>query len=340
VAGRIESGIFRFWRVFPERDLVAAHWRSLGAVAGRVNLSFVRPSGRRRSIILATIFGSIMLAVAIGLNIGWVVINWRTGVMLVLGALLFAMLIAGVALNTIFLIREIRRNEQHDSFINAVTHELKTPVASIRLYLDTLQARELDPAKRQEFYSIMLADSDRLLGTIEQVLEAGRTGSAKKPTHKVDVDMGGLLRECVEVARLRHRLPEDAIACQVSSPAVVEGDPNELKAALSNLLDNAVKYSSGPVHVEAEVAADGPIVRVMVRDRGVGIPRQQLKQIFRRFYRIPDAITQRVKGTGLGLFIVNSIAKRHGGKVFAQSEGSGQGSTFTFELPAAGRGAR
>ncbi len=281
-----------------------------------------------------------MLAVAIGLNIGWVVINWRTGVMLVLGALLFAMLIAGVALNTIFLIREIRRNEQHDSFINAVTHELKTPVASIRLYLDTLRSRDVDPAKRAEFYAIMLADSDRLLGTIEQVLEAGRTGSARRPGHRVAVDMRDLLQECVELARIRHRLPEAAVEYCAVSPAVVEGDPNELKAALSNLLDNAIKYSGGEVHVRAEIETSGPMVRVLVRDHGIGIPRTELKQIFRRFYRIPDAITQRVKGTGLGLFIVNSIAKRHGGKVFAHSAGRGQGSTFTFELPAASPGAR
>lgn len=339
-AGRIESDILRFWRVFAAQAALGSLRRRLADALRRVNLSFVRPGGRRRSILLAAIFGCIMLAVTISLNIGWVVINWRTGVMMVLGALLFAMLMAGVALNTIFLIREIRRNEQHDSFINAVTHELKTPVASIRLYLDTLRSRELDAAKRQEFYAIMLADSDRLLNTIEQVLEAGRTGSARQPGHKVPVDLGELLRECVEVARLQHRLPENAVECRAAAPAVVQGDPNELKAALFNLLDNAIKYSAGNVHVRAEIETVGATVRVRVCDRGIGIPRAELKQIFRRFYRIPDTITQRVKGTGLGLFIVNSVAKRHGGRVYAQSEGRGQGSTFTMELPAATTGVR
>lgn len=284
-----------------------------------------------------TILGIALIALAVGLNIGWVVINWRTGLMLALGISLFAILIAGVALNTIFLIREIKRNEQHDAFINSVTHELKTPVASIRLYLETLRSRELDPAKRQEFYAIMLADSNRLLGTIEQVLQAGRTGSAKRLAHKSRIDVSELVAECIGIARTRHHLPEEAIGLTAAARAVVEGDADELKAAVSNLLDNAVKYSAGNVRVRASVVAAeaGAKVAVRVSDEGVGIPQPELKNVFKRFYRIPGAISQRVKGTGLGLFIVNSIARRHGGRVYAESAGAGHGSTFTLELPAA-----
>jgi signal transduction histidine kinase len=293
----------------------------------------VGPHGRRRSIIAVTVLGICMLVVAVTLNVGWVVLNWRTGLMLFLGILFFAMLIAGLALNTIFLIREIRRNEQHDSFINSVTHELKTPIASIRLYLETLQQREPDASKRQEFYDVMLADSDRLLATIEKVLEAGRAGSAKRVGHKAPVDMAELVSECAAVARTRHRLGEDAI--QVSAPvaAWVEGDNQELRAAISNLIENAVKYSGAEVRVRAEIARRDGFVTVRVSDEGAGIPPRELKHVFKRFYRIPGALSQRVKGTGLGLFIVSSIAKRHGGKVFAESEGSGRGSTFTLELP-------
>lgn len=294
------------------------------------------PSGRRRSIILVAIFGICMVAVAIGLNIGWIVINWRAGLMLVLGILLFAMLIAGVALNTIFLIREIRRNERHDSFINSVTHELKTPVASIRLYLETLKTREPEPGKRKEFYDVMLADTERLMGTIEQVLQAGRTGSAPRLTHKSPLDLASLVQDCVAVARLRHHLPEGALHLAAEPGSWVEGDPEELKAAVSNLLDNAIKYSSGSVRIRAEVSSahDGKVA-VRVRDEGVGIPDHEMKRIFKRFYRIPGTITQKVKGTGLGLFIVNAIAKRHGGRVYAESPGAGHGSTFTIELPIA-----
>src|SRR4051794_6607940 len=125
--------------------------------------------GRRKSIAFFIALGAVLIIVIVLLYIGNVLLNWRTGVLLFLGILLLAMIIAGVVLNTIFLVREIRRNEQHDAFINAVTHELKTPVASIRLYLQTLQTRDVDEAKRKEFYSVMLHDSDRLLSTIEQV---------------------------------------------------------------------------------------------------------------------------------------------------------------------------
>ena len=133
-------------------------------------------AGRRKSIAFFIALGVGLISVILLLYVGWVLLNWRTGILLFLGVLLLAMIISGVVLNTMFLVREIRRNEQHDAFINAVTHELKTPVASIRLYLETLQTRAVDEAKRKEFYRIMLEDSDRLLATIEQVLRTGRVG--------------------------------------------------------------------------------------------------------------------------------------------------------------------
>src|SRR2546426_4081253 len=134
-------------------------------------------AGRQKSIAFFISLGVGLISVILLLYIGWVLLDWRTGILLVLGVLLLAMIIAGVVLNTIFLVREIRRNEQHDAFINAVTHELKTPVASIRLYLQTLQTRPVEEARRKEFYRIMLEDSERLLSTIEQVLRTGRVGA-------------------------------------------------------------------------------------------------------------------------------------------------------------------
>ncbi len=135
------------------------------------------PGTTRKSLVFI-ILGACLVALAIALNVSWIVINWRAGVLLVLGIIFFLVIIGGLVLNTIFLVREVRRNEQHDAFINAVTHELKTPIASIRLYLETLQRRELPDDKRREFYGIMLADSDRLLDLIEQVLRAGRLAPA------------------------------------------------------------------------------------------------------------------------------------------------------------------
>jgi signal transduction histidine kinase len=287
-------------------------------------------TGRRKTIASFIVLGACLVALALTQYLGWV-LNWRTGVVLVLGVLFTLMIVAGIALNTIFLVREIRRNEQHDAFINAVTHELKTPVASIRLYLETLQTRELEESRRREFYSIMLSDSERLLATIEQVLRAGRLAKAR--LHHAPVDLTALLGECVDLARIRHRLSPDAVSLEPGAPpAVVLGDADELRAAVSNLLDNAVKYSGKDVSVTASLEmVDEGTVAVRVKDRGIGIPEPELKHIFKRFYRIPGA--GRIKGAGLGLFIVRSVAKRHGGRAFADSGGLGRGSTFTLQLP-------
>jgi two-component system, OmpR family, sensor histidine kinase SenX3 len=298
-------------------------------------------TGRRRSVIFFTVFGICLVAIAVALNVSWVVLNWRMGVMAVLGVIFFLLIIAGMVLNTIFLVREIRRNEQHDSFINAVTHELKTPVASIRLYLQTLQARDLDEAKRQEFYRVMLDDSDRLLHTIEQVLRAGSAGSGSQfhRRNRTPVDLGEILRESVALARTRFHLETDALRYDervVGGRPIVLGEPDELRAALWNLIDNAVKYSPGQVDIAVRLEeADGQRLAVRVSDRGVGISPEELKRIFRRFYRVPASVAMRAKGSGLGLFIVRSVAKRHGGRAYAESGGPGQGSTFTLLLPRA-----
>src|SRR5215472_645281 len=141
-------------------------------------------TGHRRSIAFFVALGVASISILLVLYIGYVLLNWRTGLLLVLGVLLVLMIICGIVLNTVFLVREIRRNEQHDAFINAVTHELKTPVASIRLYLETLQTRPVDEEKRKEFYRIMLDDSGRLLATVEQVLRAGRIGASGRRLNK------------------------------------------------------------------------------------------------------------------------------------------------------------
>jgi signal transduction histidine kinase len=294
--------------------------------------------GRRRSVAFFIVLGACLTAGAVALNVGWIIINWREAWLLILGVLAFTLIITGVVMNTIFLVREIRRNERHDAFINAVTHELKTPVASIRLYLQTLQTREIDAAKRQEFYGVMVEDTDRLLGTIEQVLRAGRVGARLRHARRVPVDLSRIVRDCLALARTRHHLPEDALSYREallngSSPRLL-GDEEELKAAVSNLVDNAVKYSGAEVRVAVELEQpEAAQARLRVHDQGVGIAAGELKRIFRRFYRSPGAIAVRVKGTGLGLFIVRSVIKRHGGKVFAESEGPGRGSTFTVQLP-------
>ena len=296
----------------------------------------LRSGGRRRSVAFFIVLGAGLVGGAVALNVGWVIVSWRQAGLLLLGILIFPVIITGVVLNTIFLVREIRRNEQHEAFINAVTHELKTPVASLKLYLQTLQNRQVDEGKRQEFYRTMLEDSDRLLGTIEQVLRVGQIGARVRHGHRRPVDFSALDPESLALARTLPRLPAQALTyrepAERATSKRVLGDEDELRAVVSNLVDNAIKYSGPEVKVAVELEQTDPsTIALRVRDKGIGISPLERKRIFKRFYRIPGA--SRVKGTGLGLFIVRSVVARHGGRVFVESDGVGQGSAFTVELP-------
>lgn len=295
----------------------------------------MRVARRTKAIAFFITFGACLLGVAIALNVTWIVKNYREVGALIVGIIFFAFIIAGIVLNTIFLVREIRRNEQQDSFLNAVTHELKTPIASIRLYLETLQKRELAESERRNFYRIMLDDTERLLGTVEQVLKAGEARHADAESHKEEVHFADLVRESVELACVRHHLTSDALrlGTEPAEDIIVLGNQEELRTAVANVINNAVKYSGAEKHIRVDLLTpDIDTVLLRVQDNGVGIPRSELGRIFRRFYRVQRSAST-VRGTGLGLFIVRSIARRHGGEVIADSAGEGRGSTFTIRLP-------
>lgn len=293
---------------------------------------------RRGAIAFFITLGVLLVGLAITLDVGWIVVSSeRTVAFLVLGIILFAALIAGVVLNTVFLVREISRNERQDAFLNAVTHELKTPIASIRLYLETLQRRPVEEAQRQDFYKIMLADSDRLLATVEQVLKAGQLGQRHRQQNRTAIDLVALLTDCIAVTLRRHHLPPDSIVLEpVDVHPHVIGLPEDLRTALLNLLDNAVKYSPEGVHVRCALAIDRATwVALTITDTGVGLPPDQFKRIFKRFYRVPGRPLSKIKGTGLGLFLVRTIARQHGGNATATSPGPGLGTTITLTLPLA-----
>jgi two-component system, OmpR family, sensor histidine kinase SenX3 len=295
----------------------------------------MRFAGRRKAAIFFIILGICLIALAVALNVGWILLNYQEIALLIFGIVFFALLITGLVLNTTFLVREIRRNEQHDAFLNAVTHELKTPIASIRLYLETLKSRDVSKEKREEFYNIMLTDSNRLLHTVEQVLEASRTREKDRILNITEINLGELLRESVDIIKSRYNLGDEVIVYHEKTEEIkVSGDASELQIVFINLLDNAIKYSKDEPEVSIRLRnPNEKAVEIRVKDNGVGLNGNELKRIFKRFYRVPNLSTQKTKGTGLGLNIVRTIIKNHGGRIYAESKGEGKGSTFVVRLP-------
>jgi len=280
--------------------------------------------------------GVVLTVLAITLNITWIHNNGRRFAIDLIGFLLFGILIAGVVLNTVFLVREIRRNERQDSFLNAVTHELKTPIASIRLYLDTLSRRPVDEAQRQKFYAIMRDDTDRLLGTVDTVLKAGELGQ-RKPSQRTRVELYPLVAECVAIVLSRHHLDPSAIQLAEVPGNVrlfVLANQDDIRTAVLNLLDNAVKYSPNGVQVQCRIGIERYTwVLLSITDNGLGMATRELDRIFKRFYRAASNDQVKIKGTGLGLFLVRTIARQHGGSIRAISEGTGKGTTMLLKLP-------
>jgi signal transduction histidine kinase len=295
--------------------------------------------------------GVTLILVAVALTVGWQILGqadplrvreWATlrWAVYFLGSLLSLLLIGGLVLIVLLLLREVRLNERQSNFISAVTHELKTPVASLKLYLDTLRMRDLPEGRREDFYRTMGQDLERLHATINNVLNAAMYAD-KPPVHPQPVDLARLVRRSIELTRTRHQLPPEAVRYEGPEKGlVVPGDPAALETAVLNLLDNAVKYSRDKVQVEVELAANGDgQAHLRVRDHGIGMSRAHLAFVFNRFYRIGAEVRRSRPGTGLGLFIVRAVVKGHKGTVSADSPGLDKGSVFTVTLPRAPRAA-
>jgi signal transduction histidine kinase len=300
---------------------------------------------KRRSIGLPLTIGIVLVGVAVALAVGWqilVVADLRpvaaglTGVhwvLLILGWLFFTLLIAGLLLICVWLVREMRLNQRQQDFLDGVTHEMKTPLASLRLFVDTLDRHRVSPERRQSFLEKMGEDLSRLERTVDQVLAAARAEGRARAPRLERVDVSGLLAGCVDEVRARHRLPDEAIQLEAPPVLPARGDREELGLVFRNLLENAVKYSPEPVEVAVAARAHGDgRVEVEIADRGIGIPAQELRKIFQRFYRAGRDVQRQVAGLGLGLFIVRQLVRRQGGSVVARSEGHGRGSRFVVTL--------
>ncbi|HME72670.1 MAG TPA: HAMP domain-containing sensor histidine kinase [Myxococcota bacterium] len=302
----------------------------------------------RRSIGFPLTIGIVLSLLAIALLVAWqilvvgnlrpvadglTVVHW---VLLILGTLFFALIIVGLGLLCAWLIREMRLNQRQQAFLDAVTHEMKTPLASLRLYLDTLVLHDPLPQERREFLARMREDVERLDRTVHQVLAAARAEERVRKAQLEWIELSPLLERCISEIRARHALSHEAVRLEASTNATVRGDPAELGLVFRNLLENAVKYSEPPVDVRVGVTLGiDERVHVEIVDRGIGIPRKELRKIFQRFYRAGRDVQRKAAGLGLGLFIVRNLVRRQGGRVVARSEGSGRGSRFVVSLRAA-----
>lgn len=287
--------------------------------------------------------GVSLIAVAVALTVGWHILGAEgeipkastlRWVVYFLGTVLFLLLIGGLSLMVVLLVREVRLNERQSNFVSAVTHELKTPVASLKLYIDTLRMRDLPDEKRRDFYGTMSQDLDRLNATINNVLNAAMY-TDKRVAEPRPLDLARVVRRALELTCTRHQLPRESFAYEGPETLRVMGDAGALETAVLNLFDNAVKYSRDhEVRVEVELTRDQDgQAHLRVRDHGIGMTRAHLRLIFNRFYRIGAEVRRSHTGTGLGLFIVRSVVKAHKGTVAAESPGLERGSVFTITLP-------
>ncbi len=287
---------------------------------------------------------SALVAIVVALTVGWEILVAREfrallhgftavhWVLVVVGAALFAGIIAASILQTVWLVREIRTGQRQRSFIDAVTHELYTPLASLRLYLETLQGGGGGEARRAEFLEIMAAELDRLERTVGVILQAARSEEARPRREPVELEP--LLQACASEVRERHGLDEKAVGLHGAHGIRVRGNAEELRLAFRNLLENAVRCSVDEVRVDVKVRLPKRRwVEVEVVDQGIGIPASEWERIFERFQRLSPPNVRSRRGLGLGLYVVRSIVRQHRGSVRVIGEGLGKGTRFLVRLP-------
>jgi signal transduction histidine kinase len=297
-----------------------------------------------RSITLPIVLGVLAIILTIAMSVGWVLViiqnvalsqqvsssSW----LMAAGVLSFVVITMVLVLFSVFLVRAILEQRRQVRFIDSVTHELKSPLASLKLCVETLDRRALEGEQRHELHQMMLDDIDRLSAFIDDILEASRAGYGPGNAHWNVVQLDVLTARCAARVRERHKVGTDALRLDIPTGVLMLTDPTALEVVLRNLLDNAVKYSDpAAVQVVVEARVDDSRVVIRVRDQGIGIPAQHIKLVFDRFYRAPLESVASRRGTGLGLYVASQLVRHLGGKLEATSGGPGRGTTMAFALP-------
>jgi signal transduction histidine kinase len=301
----------------------------------------------RKSLKWPILVAILMIVMLVGLTVGWVLLNVFSAldaekasrssiywVLLGVGAVLFAFLLAGVILYLIWIIQNINLNRRQSNFIDAVTHELKTPIASLKLYLQTLHRRDVQGPQRQQFYATMMEDVERLDRLINQLLDVARLQRDQQdPASKEWVSLRSVTQECIERLAKQHSLSLEVFEVSIQDCQVL-AHRIDIDVLLGNLLDNAIKYSSAEPYVEVRITFQNQSALIAISDNGPGIPRHLRRKIFSRFYRAGDELERRKPGVGLGLFLVRSIVERLKGSITVSERIKHPGATFLVTLPA------
>ncbi len=270
----------------------------------------------------------------VGENLSPQLISKGTNVLtLVWGLILLVMILGGMYFIFIYLARQININRLYDSFIASVTHELKTPLASIQLYLETLLYRPVPPEKEREFLDFMMRDTHRLRKLINSILDISALEQNKMNFNFQIFPVEKLVKELVVEAREQFKIDAETIEIQGKAPCLCRVDREAFKTVFDNLIDNARKYSAGDFHLTVRMYCTVQKFFLEFTDRGIGLAEKDRKNVFNKFYRVSGPDIPNVKGTGLGLYLVREIVRSHGGKISVFSEGLNRGCTFKIELP-------
>jgi signal transduction histidine kinase len=298
---------------------------------------------RPRSITVPIVLGASSVALSIALLVGWILVLIQNSELaeqaaranawlMAAGIGSFAVIVVVLVLFSVFLVREIIEGQRQVRFIDSVTHELKSPLASLKLSVQTLDRQRISEPQRADLRRRMLVDIDRLNTFIDDILSASRLSSITALDLQT-VDLGHLVRRAAERVQKRYSLDDGRITINIDDGIQIQTSETALETVMKNLLDNAVKYSHPPVSVVVLAEVRRKRVFISVIDQGIGIPRAHIRRIFDRFYRVPIEGVHARRGTGLGLYVVHALVRTLGGRLRADSPGEDQGTTMRFDLP-------
>lgn len=252
---------------------------------------------------------------------------------LIVGLILLVFLLVGMYFVFIYLTRQININLLYENFIANFTHELKSPLASIQLYLETMSKREIDRKTQMEFLERMLMDTQRLKRVIDAILDISQIEQKKKLFSPELVEAGQVFPMLIKHSLHQFKIPSEKVKINIKTNACVELDQNAWQIIFSNLFDNALKYSVDDLNIQINIYEKGKNLVIEFKDNGIGILPEDQKHLFQKFFRVNRDHLPNVRGTGLGLYHVREIVRHHNGKISVYSDGIGKGTTFTILLP-------